>query len=75
MRETVQDKAMRYVRERRLRIHRVDELARVVEASCRGDQVYQLGRDEEGFWWCGCPARRRCAHLEALQCVVRLEAA
>jgi len=46
---------------------RVDGLT--VEARCRGvGEVYSLGHNGGG-WWCECPARGRCAHLEALMLV------
>lgn len=67
-REPVEAKGRRYLGEGRLTVTRVDEDA--VEATCRGGgAVYELGHDGE-HWWCGCPARGRCAHLVALGLVV-----
>lgn len=69
MRETVADKAARYLTENRLLILEitVDRIA----ALCRGDTgVYSLGYTA-GDWACDCPARTRgCSHLRALRLVV-----
>ncbi len=64
-RESVDEKARRYLGEGRLVVRRVvgDEIL----ATCRGGgAVYELGF-EAGGWWCSCPATRRCAHLAALE--------
>jgi uncharacterized Zn finger protein len=66
-REGAEAKGRRYLVEGRLRLRRVEGL--LVEADCRGGgALYELGHDVGG-WWCGCPARGRCAHLVALQLV------
>ena len=65
-RETTAAKALRYVVRGRLTVTRVD--GDLVEATCRGGrELYRLGHDPEGGWWCGCPARSRCCHLIALR--------
>ena len=74
-RETTEQKALRYLAERRLTVevvHEDDLSGLVIAATCRGgdDTVYDLGF-EAGEWWCRCPARVRCAHLLALQMVTR----
>lgn len=65
-RETIEEKASRYLVEGRLTIELVapDE----IRATCAGGQRYELGL-EAGAWWCSCPARTRCAHLAALELV------
>lgn len=66
MREDVEAKARRYLVEGRLVVSAItgDDIT----ATCRGQGgSYDLGHD--GGWWCSCPARRRCAHLIALQLV------
>ncbi len=63
-RESVEAKGRRYLVEGRLVVEHVagDE----IRARCRGGgAVYELGFSG-GEWWCGCPARGRCAHLVAL---------
>lgn len=73
MRESVAAKALRYLGEGRLIVRQLDEHAGEAQADCRGrGAVYALGRDERG-WFCTCPARGVCAHLEALRLVVALE--
>jgi|GEM_PF-2676860 len=65
MRESVEQKGRRYLVEGRLVVDLVagDE----IRARCRGGgAVYELGLFNGGEWWCGCPARGRCAHLVAL---------
>lgn len=67
-RESVDSKGRRYLGEGRLTVQHVD--AALVRATCRGGgAIYVLGWSGEG-WWCGCPARGRCAHLAALELVV-----
>jgi hypothetical protein len=68
MRESAAIKARRYLSEVRLTVEQADaNLGRVV---CRGDgPVYETGWTSEFGWSCSCPARRRCAHLIALQLV------
>lgn len=73
--ETIGEKAERILVEGRLTVTRVSadaELARAqVVATCRGDHdSYVLGFDAvERLWRCTCPARRKCAHITALQLV------
>lgn len=66
-RETVPQKAMRYLTEGRLIVEQV--AGDQVRATCRGaGEVYQLGHDPGRGWWCSCPVRSdRCAHLDALR--------
>jgi hypothetical protein len=69
VREAVDVKARRYLVEARLVVRYVDD--EEVRATCRGGgDVYALGFAlSHGGWWCGCPARSRCAHVAALQLV------
>jgi hypothetical protein len=68
MKETIIDKAGRYLSDNRLLILEVavDRIA----ALCRGDTgLYSLG-SAGAEWCCDCPARsRRFSHIEALQLV------
>ena len=69
-RESIEDKGLRYIRERRLTVERVD--GDLVVARCKGGsgEEYALGFDPRaGQWRCTCPCRRTCAHLTALQMV------
>lgn len=67
-RETVTEKAVRYLLDGRLLVERVDDEA--IVAICAGDSgVYELSRDAGGDWQCSCPALRRCSHLAALELV------
>jgi uncharacterized Zn finger protein len=67
-REAFDVKARRYLGEGRLDIRHV--VGDVVVAQCRGDsaEIYQLGH-QRGSWWCTCPAKGRCCHLQALMWV------
>lgn len=75
--ETKEQKAQRYLSERRLIITHVVPDGKVV-ATCRGDggEVYNLGWDPRGRgrWGCTCEANadfhRECSHLIALKMVV-----
>lgn len=64
-RESKADKGLRYIKEGRLTVTRVD--GDVVRAECRGGsgEVYTLGY-ENGHWNCSCLARVDCSHLSAL---------
>jgi len=67
VRESVEDKARRYLCEARLTVTAVD--GDTVTAVCRGSgEIYECGHDPARGWHCSCPARR-CAHLLALQSV------
>jgi uncharacterized Zn finger protein len=68
-RETVADKANRYLCESRVTVVSVD--GDTVRATCRGSgELYELGHAPGRGWWCSCPAKSaRCAHLIALQSV------
>jgi hypothetical protein len=71
-RESVDQKARRYLAEGRLQVLEVGPA--IVRATCRGDgAVYRLGW-WRGRWGCQCPAsgqfRASCAHLVALRLVV-----
>jgi hypothetical protein len=69
MRESASAKGERYLREARLIVEYVDDA--VIRATCRGGgAVYFLGH-ERGRWHCTCPAKGRCAHLNALMVVTR----
>lgn len=69
-RETVPEKALRYLGDGRLKLKHVSD--KLIVANCEGDHgVYALGYDTRaGDWRCECPARRHCAHLTALALVV-----
>lgn len=74
MREDAAAKGRRYLGEGRLVVREFDEYGGTVTADVRGaGAIYTVGRDERGRWSCDCPARGRCAHLEALRLVVALE--
>lgn len=67
-RETVEEKAKRYLGEGRLVVEHV--IGDEIRARCRGRGAeYVLGLEADG-WYCSCPARGRCAHLAALELVV-----
>ena len=70
-RETITEKAERYLHEKRLTI--VAVTSDIVAARCRGqgDAVYVLGWQPGYGWHCSCPARKYiCCHISALQTVV-----
>ena len=73
MAETVEEKAVRYLREHRLEIERADTHGGVVVARCQGDTgEYHLGWDAmRKEFRCSCLARTECSHLTALKMVVR----
>jgi hypothetical protein len=74
VRETITEKGKRYLGEGRLIVRELDEQAGTVQADCRGaGAVYVLGHDENGRWFCSCPARQNCGHLEALRLIVAIE--
>jgi hypothetical protein len=70
MPETLDEKALRYVGERRLVIEYVG--GETVRARCYGGgDVYEVGW-RGGEWYCTCPATTpRCCHVRALALVVR----
>lgn len=73
MAETVEEKALRLIREGRLTIQRVDRDEGWVVAHCRGDTGgYALGWDPiVGQFRCTCPEMKgQCSHLYALKLVV-----
>lgn len=67
-RETIEQKAGRYLREGRLTVRSL--AGRRVHAVCSGSADYELGHSSDDGWWCDCPAYKTCAHLRALQLVV-----
>ncbi|WP_436792614.1 hypothetical protein [Actinospongicola halichondriae] len=72
-RETVRDKAGRYLLEGRVILNRVD--ARMVVARVRGDgAIYSTGW-ANGAWSCDCPhqARTDCSHVLALKRVTAID--
>jgi len=71
-RESVQEKAFRYLREGRLTIERVDQHGGLVVAKCKGETgEWMCGYDVQVKQWrCTCLARGDCAHLRALRSVV-----
>jgi uncharacterized Zn finger protein len=68
MREDYASKARRYLTEGRLTVRRADPHA--ITATCRGDsaEVYRVGC-AHGEWFCTCPAKGRCSHMQALMLV------
>jgi hypothetical protein len=72
-RETVKEKAGRYLLAGRLEIELVSQ-GHVV-ASCRGGGgTYAITYDpRKRKWSCSCPARRRCCHVTAAQLVTEQE--
>jgi len=73
-RETVAEKARRYLAEGRVHVRCIDEAAGVVRADVRGSgAVYEAGFSRRTGWRCTCPARGTCCHLTALQLVVALD--
>jgi hypothetical protein len=71
-RETIPEKAVRYIADGRLEIELVSQ-GRVV-ASCRGDggDVYALDFDpRRQRWTCSYPSRRRCCHVTAAELVTK----
>lgn len=72
--ETVEEKAVRLLKERRLTIERIDTHEGVVVARCEGDSgTYMLGWDAiVKQWRCQCPEMKgQCSHLTALKMVVK----
>lgn len=66
-RETVQDKAARYLTEGRVLIVRV-RLDHVI-AIVQGSDSYDVRHDPSG-WSCSCPVRRpECSHIAAVRLV------
>ena len=65
-RESIDDKARRYLGEGRLVVTHV--LGDHVAAVCEGEtDAYELGYTTGRGWWCSCPVRTdRCCHLAAL---------
>jgi hypothetical protein len=71
-RETIREKALRYLCEGRVRILVCNEEDGVVEADVRGEGAsYVVVHDERG-WWCDCEARTECCHISALRQVTVL---
>jgi hypothetical protein len=70
IREPLDAKALRYIREGRLRVVLVD--GERIEARVRGSDAEHVVGYRRGGWWCDCQAHRfgrRCSHLHALQLV------
>jgi hypothetical protein len=65
-RETVEQKARRYLAEGRIVVTRV--LGDTVDAVCQGQEgSYELGYRPGRGWFCSCPVRTDdCCHLRAL---------
>jgi hypothetical protein len=64
-RESVQDKAKRYLVEGRVTVTAVN--GDLVSATCAGSgDVYDLGYHPARGWWCSCPVRTGRSHLTAL---------
>jgi uncharacterized Zn finger protein len=73
LRESIRQKALRYIAEERIRVRVCSEDDGTVEADVRGHgRVYATGRDATG-WFCDCAARGECCHITALRLVTVLE--
>jgi hypothetical protein len=71
-RETLEQRALRYIAERRLHVVLVD--SERVEARVQGATAEHLVTYQRGGWTCTCDAHRwgrRCTHLHAVQLVCR----
>lgn len=67
MRETVAEKAARYLAEGRVRVRECSEVAGTMFAEVQGTGPYAV-TVEAGRWRCTCPARTRaCCHVQATQ--------
>ncbi len=71
-RETVAEKAARYLVEGRLRVEFANRRGQI-SARCVGGEgrVYSLGFEpfHDAGWFCSCAARGDCSHLQALRLV------
>lgn len=65
-RESVDDKALRYLAQHRVLIRRVE--GREVDAEITGTDRWYVTR-RRGGWRCDCPAYGRCCHLVAVRLV------
>lgn len=64
MRESKDDKALRYLVEGRIIVTTVSKP--IVRATARGDgAIYRITHTAAG-WSCNCPARSQCAHIKAV---------
>jgi uncharacterized Zn finger protein len=71
-RETIAEKATRYIGEGRLCVTHVGPAG--VRATCRGNTGYTVTWTDETGWRCNCPARKRaCAHVVAARLVTVAE--
>ena len=70
-RESIREKAVRYLGDGRLEVELVSQ-GRVV-ATCRGESgQYAIDYDpKRRRWSCRCPARKRCCHITAAMLVTR----
>lgn len=73
-RETVRDKAGRYLLEGRVIVDRVD--AHMVTARVRGDGAIHVARWTAGNWTCSCPHQAQssyCSHIYALRRITAVD--
>jgi hypothetical protein len=69
VRETVQEKALRYLGDGRVRIRAVNPAGVEAEVRGGGDAIYKTRR-EGRRWSCSCPAwQRQCCHVRAVRLV------
>jgi len=68
-RETLEQKARRYLGEARITIRLAGPER--IRALVRGMGEFFTVAFDRGGWTCSCPAKRRCAHLEAQLVTVR----
>jgi hypothetical protein len=75
--ENLEEKAIRYLAEGRVKVTKVDDERKLIVAEVAGtDTVYFTGYDpRKDAWACTCEAnakfRRRCSHIAALQLITR----
>jgi len=69
-RESVDEKALRYIAEHRVLIRRVD--GRDIDAEINGGTGRWYVQRRRAGWRCDCPALRRCAHLAAVRIVTEV---
>lgn len=67
--EAVAAKAARYHAERRVNVIEADETGATVLVKGSASEPYEVVYN--GSWTCSCPARLRCAHIEAASMVVQ----
>lgn len=72
-RESVREKAARYLNEGRIRVVTCAEDDATLLGDVRGEGVSYAVVCEEGSWSCDCRARSECCHIAAFKRVVCFE--